>query len=258
MNLLDGQSGIVMGVANKRSIAWNIAQKLDQHGANLMLSYQGERVKSRVESLAEELDNPELVPCDVTEEQEVQALFEEADQTFDKLDFLVHAIAFAKRDELKGDYKDTSRDGYLKAQEISSYSFVDVSKHAGELMNDNEDGGSVVTMTFEGGEQVFPNYNVMGVAKASLESSMRYLANDLGPDDIRVNAVSAGPVRTLSAGGIKGFREILDHYEERAPLKRNIDAEEVANGVLFLLSDLSSGITGEILHVDAGYNVMGM
>jgi enoyl-[acyl-carrier protein] reductase I len=257
MSLLEDKSGIVMGVANKRSIAWGIAQKLDEHGADLLLSYQGERVKDRVENLAGQLDDAVIAPCNVTDDEEVEALFDTADEELDSVDFLVHAIAYAKREDLEGDYKDTSRDGYLTAQEISSYSLVQVSRKVAPLMEETG-GGSIMAMTFEGGEQVFPNYNVMGVAKASLESSMRYLASELGEQQIRVNAVSAGPVRTLSAGGIKGFREILDEYEERAPLGRNIDVSEVADGALFLISDLSSGITGEILHVDAGFNIMGI
>lgn len=257
MSLLDDKSGIVMGVANKRSIAWGISQKLDEHGAQLLLSYQGERVKDRVHNLADDLDDAITAPCDVTNDEEVDALFETAEEELDSVDFVVHAIAFAQREDLEGDYKDTSRDGYLVAQEISSYSLVQVARRAEPLLEKNG-GGSIMAMTFEGGEQVFPNYNVMGVAKASLESSMRYLASELGEKDIRVNAVSAGPVRTLSAGGIKGFRQILDEYEERAPLGRNIDVSEVADGALFLISDLSTGITGEILHVDAGFNIMGI
>lgn len=257
MNDLEGKNGIVTGVANKRSIAWGIAQKLDEQGANLLLSYQGERVRDRVESLAEELDDPALAPCDVTEEDEIEALFETAEEELDSLDFLVHAIAYADREDLQGEYRETSRDGYLLAQEISSYSLVTLSNHAGDLMAETG-GGSIVAMTFDGGEQVFPGYNVMGVAKASLESSMRYLARDLGPDNVRVNAVSAGPVRTLSAAGIRGFKKILDEYERQSPLKRNIEVDEVAGGVQFLVSDLASGITGEILHVDAGFNVMGL
>ncbi len=257
MSLLSDKSGIVMGVANKRSIAWGIAQKLDEHGAQLLLSYQGERVEDRVKNLAEDLDEAVTAPCDVTNDDEVERLFETAEEELDSLDFLVHAIAYAKREDLEGHYKDTSREGYLTAQEISSYSLVQVSREVAPLMEETG-GGSIVTMTFEGGEQVFPNYNVMGVAKASLESSMRYLASELGEQDVRVNAVSAGPVRTLSAGGIKGFRQILDEYEDRAPLGRNIDVSEVADGALFLTSDLSSGVTGEILHVDAGFNIMGI
>jgi len=257
MGLLEGMSGVVMGVANKRSIAWAIARNLNDHGARLLLSYQGERVKDRVQNLSEELDDPVLAPCDVTDDEQVEELFETADDELDSVDFVVHAIAFAERDDLKGDFHETSRDGYLIAQEISSYSFIQVAREAAPHLAES-DLGSIMTMTFDGGNKVFPNYNVMGVAKASLESSLRYLASELGEDGIRVNGVSAGPVRTLSAGGIKGFRDILEEYEERAPLRRNIEVDEVADGALFLISDLASGITGEILHVDAGFNIMGI
>ncbi len=257
MELIDGKSGIVMGVANKRSIAWSIAQKLDEQGGRLLITYQGDRVEDKVRELSEELNDPVLVPCDVTEEEEIDMLFDVAEDELDSLDFLVHAIAYADREDLKGDFKNTSRDGYLLAQEISSYSLTRIASGAESLMKESG-GGSIMTMTFEGGKRVFPNYNVMGVAKASLESSMRYLASELGEDGIRVNAISAGPVRTVSAAGIKGFRSMLEEYEENAPLRRNIEVEEVAKTALFLASDLASGITGEIIHVDAGYNIMGI
>lgn len=256
MGLLDDKSGIVMGVANKRSIAWSIARTLDEHGARIQMSYQ-KRVEERVQKLAEELDHPVTTPCDVTNDDDIVRLFEEAGEELESVDFLVHAIAYAEREDLEGRFIDTERENYLNCQEISSYSLPRVVREAEPLLKEGE-GGNVLAMTFDGGNHVYPNYNVMGVAKAALESSMRYLASELGPDGVRVNAISAGPVKTLSARGIKGFNRMLEEYEENAPLGRNIDVQEVADTASFLLSDLASGITGEIVHVDAGYNIMGL
>lgn len=256
-NLLKGRKMLVLGVANKRSIAWSIAQALSNNGAQLAFTYQGERIKESVEKLADTLPQKSPVyPCDVTKADEVKALFEKIGNDFGALHGLVHCIAFAKKEDLEGRTIDTSRDGYLLAHEVSAYSLLAVTKGAEPLLE--KEGGSVVALTYLGSDKVVRNYNVMGMAKASLESGVRYLATDLGKKNIRVNGVSAGPVNTLAARGISGFTKMLEIHRERAALGRNVEIEEVANTALFLLSPLGSGITGEIIYVDAGYRIMGM
>ncbi|WP_202078712.1 enoyl-ACP reductase FabI [Caldalkalibacillus salinus] len=254
--LLEGKTYVVMGVANKRSIAWAIAQALHRSGARLIFTYQGERLEKNVRDLASTLERDDslLFPCDVTKDEDIQDTFKQIKESVGVIHGLAHCIAFAKTEELEGDFVDTSREGYHLAQDISSYSLVAVSQAAREVMSE---GGSIVTLTYLGGERVVPNYNVMGVAKAALDASVRYLAHDLGKDNIRVNAISAGPIRTLAAKGIKDFNSILKTIEERAPLRRTITQEEVGKSALYLFSDLSSAVTGEILHVDAGYNILG-
>ncbi len=254
--LLHGKSGIVFGVANKRSIAWSISQALAGSGARLAFTYQGEKLESKVRDLVKTLpgESP-LFDCDVTSDEQVAAVFDDLAGRWEGLDFAIHSVAFAQREDLEGRFVDTSRDGYLLAQEISSYSLTAISRHAAPLM---KNGGSIVTLSYLGGERVVQGYNVMGVAKAALESSVRYLASDLGPQGIRVNAISAGPINTLAARGISGFTQILGVVAERAPLRRNIEPDEVASTALFLVSHLASGITGEVIHVDAGYHVMGL
>ena len=254
--LLAGKKGVICGVANKRSIAWAIAQRAAAEGAELAFTYQGDKIKGKVESLAKSLaDDPLLVPLDVTSDEEVTQLGERLRERFGTIDFLVHSIAFADKADLEGRFVDTSRDGYRLAQEISSYSLTALARTVAPLM---ETGGSIITMTYLGGERAVKNYNVMGVAKAALESSVRYLAADLGERQIRVNAISAGPVNTLAARGISGFTDILDVVAEKAPLKRNVEPQEVAGAAVFFLSSLSSGVTGEVLYVDCGYNILGL
>ncbi|HEY6330361.1 MAG TPA: enoyl-ACP reductase [Blastocatellia bacterium] len=253
--LLDGKRGIVFGVANKRSLAWAIARRTVEEGASLALTYQGERIEENVRELAQTLNDPLIIPCDVTKGDEMEAAFSEVKEKMGGLDFLVHAVAFARREELDGEFINTSREGYLIAQEISSYSLTAMARFAAPLM---ENGGSILALTYLGGERVIPHYNVMGVAKAALDMSVRYLAADLGPKAIRVNAISAGPIKTLSFAGIKGSSKILEHVRERAPLRRNVEQTEVADAALFLLSNMSRGITGETLHVDSGYHIIGM
>jgi enoyl-[acyl-carrier protein] reductase I len=254
--MLQNKKGIIFGVANKRSIAWATAQALHGAGARLAFAYQGERLKENVEGLtrAEMPDSP-LFSCDVTKQDEVDATFKQIAADFGRLDFLVHSIAFAPREALEGDYLKTDRGAFLTALEISAFSLTQLARAAAPLMTD---GGSIVTMTFHGADKVYQGYNVMGVAKAALESSVRYLAADLGPNNIRVNAISAGPIQTLSARGVAGLSTMLKHHAERAPLKRNVEVHEVGNTALFLCSSLSSGITGETIFVDCGYNVMGL
>lgn len=254
--MLENKQGIIFGVANKRSIAWATAQALHEAGARLAFAYQGERLKENVESLARaEMPDSPLYSCDVTNQQEVDATFAQLKQDFGRLDFLVHSIAFAPREALEGEYMKVERDAFLTALEISAYSLTQLARAAAPLMTG---GGSIVTMTFHGAEKVYQGYNVMGVAKAALESSVRYLASDLGPQNIRVNAISAGPIQTLSARGVAGLSTMLKHHAERAPMKRNVEVREVGNTALFLCSSLSSGITGETIFVDCGYNVMGL
>lgn len=254
--LLDGKKGVVFGIANKRSLAWVIARRAVEEGASLALTYQGERIEENVRELAESLNDPLIMPCDVTRDNEIEAVFAEIKEKMGGLDFLVHAVAAARREELDGEFVNTSRDGYLFAQEVSAYSLTAMARYAAPLMSGR--AASIVALTYLGGERVIPHYNVMGVAKAALDMSVRYLAADLGPQAIRVNGLSAGPIKTLSSAGIRGFSKILDHMKERAPLRRNVDQAEVADAALFLLSNMSRGVTGEILHVDSGYHVMGM
>ncbi len=254
--MLKDKFGIVFGVANKRSIAWATAQVLHEAGARLAFTYQGERLKENVESLTNEsMPGALLLPCDVTKQNEVDETFRRVGEEFGRLDFLIHSIAFAPREALGGEYLDTARDAFVTALEISAYSLVQLSRSAVPLM---KDGGSIVCMSYYGAEKVVAGYNVMGVAKAALEATTRYLANDLGPRNIRVNAISAGPIQTLSARGVSDFSTMLKHHAERAPLRRNVDAREVGNTALFLCSSLSSAITGERIYVDCGYNIMGI
>ena len=254
--MLQNKRGIIFGVANKRSIAWATAQALHEAGARLAFTYQGDRLKDNVAGLtkAEMPDSP-LLPCDVTKQEEVEETFARLGAEFGKLDFLIHSIAFAPREALEGEYLKTDREAFLTALEISAYSLTQLARGAAPLMNE---GGSIVTMSFHGAEKVYQGYNVMGVAKAALESSVRYLAADLGPRNIRVNAISAGPIQTLSARGVSGLSTMLKHHAERAPLHRNVEPREVGNTALFLCSPLSSGITGETIYVDCGYNIMGL
>jgi enoyl-[acyl-carrier protein] reductase I len=244
-----------MGVANDRSIAWGIASAVSAQGAELAFTYQGEALAKRVRPLAASVDSDIVLPCDVTDDDSIDAVFEEIGKRWGKLDFLVHAIAYSDKEELKGKYVDTSRGNFVQSLDISCYSFTAVAQRAVPLMTD---GGSLLTLTYYGAERVMPHYNVMGVAKAALEASVRYLAADLGEQNIRVNAISAGPIKTLAASGIGDFRYILKWNEYNSPLHRNVDTQQVGGSALYLLSDLSSGVTGEIHHVDSGYHVVGM
>ncbi len=253
--LMAGKRGLVMGVANDRSIAWGIAKALADQGAEIAFTYQGEPLLKRVKPLAESVNSPIVMPADVTDEASLDEVFSAIEREWGSMDFLVHAVAFADRNDLKGRYSDTSRQGFLMAMEISCYSFTDLARRAAALM---PNGGSLLTMTYAGAERVMPHYNVMGVAKAALEASVKYLAADLGGQGIRVNAVSAGPLKTLAASGIGDFRYILKWNELNAPLRRNITLEQVGSAGLYLLSDLGGGVTGEVHHVDAGYHVVGM
>jgi enoyl-[acyl-carrier protein] reductase I len=254
--LLEGKTGVVFGVANKRSLAWAIARRAAEAGARIAITYQGERLEENARELAQQLTDPLVLPCDVTKDEDIAAVFAKLKDEVGGLDFVVHGIAFALREELDGDYINTSREGYRLAQDISVYSLTAIAQQAAPLMEGRN--GSIVTLTYLGGERVIPGYNVMGIAKAALDMSVKYLAENLGPRGIRVNGISAGPVKTLASAGIGGFSKILEHMRNRAPLRRNIDQAEVADAALFLLSNMSRGITGEILHVDSGYNIMGM
>jgi enoyl-[acyl-carrier protein] reductase I len=254
--LLEGKQGLILGIANKRSLAWGIAQAVDREGARLAVTYQGERLEENVRELAEGLANPLILPCDVTKDEDLDALAESIKKEFGGLDFVVHAVAYALREELDGEFVNTSREGYRIAQDISSYSLTAVARRTVPLMEGR--GGSIVTLSYLGGERVVPHYNVMGVAKAALEMSVRYLAADLGPRGIRVNAVSAGPVKTLAASGVHGLSKMLEHHRTYAPLRKNTEQEEVGDCALFLVSNLSRGLTGEVLHVDGGFHVLGM
>ena len=253
---LNGTCGLITGIANKRSIAWAIAKAMARDGARLALTYQGERLLENVQELAAELDSPLLLPCDVTSDAQIAEVFQAIEREFGGLDFLLHGTAFAPREELARPFSETSREGFRIALDVSAYSLVALSRGAAPLMA-ARGGGSIVTLTYLGSERVFTNYNVMGVAKAALEASVRYLADGLGPQNIRVNAISAGPIKTLAASGISGFGGILQVYRERSPLRRNTELEEVGETGRFLLGPESSGITGEILMVDSGYHVMG-
>ena len=254
-NLLKGKRGLVMGVANNRSIAWGIAKAAADAGAELAFTYQGDALKKRVEPLAKELGGHVVGHCDVTDSASIDAVFAEVEKLWGKLDFVVHCIAFSDKDELTGRYVETTEANFTKSLLISCYSFTAVTQRAEKLMTD---GGSMLTLTYYGAEKWMPHYNVMGVAKAALESSVQYLAADLGPSKIRVNAISAGPIKTLAASGIGDFRYILRWNEYNSPLRRTVTIEEVGETAVFLVSDMSRGITGEILHVDAGYHVVGM
>ncbi len=251
---LQGRTVAVFGVANKRSIAWAIAQQMQQAGAQLAITYQNERLKQEADDLIAALPNAKAFQCDVSRDEEITQLFEQLKSSYGKLDALVHSVAFAPAEELKGEFVDTSREGFRIAHDISVYSLVALARAARPLMTD---GGSIMTMTYYGAEKVVPKYNVMGVAKAALEASVRYLAYDLGKNKIRVNAISAGPIKTLAARGISGFGEMLKTQAERAPLQRNVEVKEVAETAVFLASDAGSGITGETIYVDCGYNIMG-
>ena len=253
--LMAGKRGLIMGVANDRSIAWGIARMAAEHGAELAFTFQGEALEKRVRPLAESVGGSMVLPCDVTDEASMDAVFAQIEKTWGKLDFIVHAIAYSDKDELKGKYVDTSRTNFQRSLDISCFSFTDVCKRASAIM---PNGGSLLTLTYSGAERVMPHYNVMGVAKAALEASVRYLAVDLGGAGIRVNAISAGPIKTLAASGIGDFRYILKWNELNAPLKRNVTIDQVGGAGLYLLSDLSAGVTGETHHVDSGYNVVGM
>jgi enoyl-[acyl-carrier protein] reductase I len=253
--LMAGKRGLIMGVANDRSIAWGIARAVAAEGAELAFTYQGEALEKRVRPLAASIGCDFVVPCDVTDEASMDATFGALTERWGALDFVVHAIAYSDKDELKGQYVDTSRGNFLRSLDISCFSFTDVCRRAAPLM---PNGGSLVTLTYYGAERVMPHYNVMGVAKAALEASVRYLAVDLGGRGIRVNAISAGPIKTLAASGIGDFRYILKWNELNAPLKRNVTIDQVGGAGLYLLSDLGAGVTGEIHHVDSGYNVVGM
>jgi enoyl-[acyl-carrier protein] reductase I len=253
--LLEGKRGLILGVANKRSIAWGIAQSVSREGARLALTYQGERLKENVEELAATLKDPVILPCDVAKDEDLQALAQSVQKELGGLDFVVHAVAFALREELDGEFLNTSREGYRIAQDVSSYSLTALAKATAPLM---ANGGSIVTLTYLGGERVVPHYNVMGVAKAALEMSVRYLASDLGPKGIRVNALSAGPIKTLAASGVHGLSKMLEYHRTHAPLRKNTEQEEVGDAALFLVSALGRGVTGEVIHVDGGFHVMGM
>ncbi|UCC50096.1 MAG: enoyl-ACP reductase [Anaerolineaceae bacterium] len=255
MRLLEGKKALIFGVANKRSIAWAIAQSLHEQGAEIGLSYGIPQLEKRVFPLANQLGVDFVEKCDVTSDDEIAALFDKVAEHFGQIDILVHSVAYAPSEELEGQFVDTTREGFRVAMDVSVYSLVALTRAAIPLMSE---GGSIVCMTYYGAEKVVPHYNVMGVAKAALEASMRYLAAELGRQSIRVNAISAGPIKTLSAAGIAGFRKMLGYVGERAPLRRNVVQSEVGQTALWLCSDLSSGVTGEVIYVDAGYNILGM
>ena len=254
MGLVSGKKGLIVGVANDHSIAWGIAKALHSEGAELGFSYLGESLERRVRPLAESLGSSFLVPCDVTSDEQIAAMMEEVRQRWGQLDILIHGAAFANREELSGPYLKTSRAGFLLTLDISTYSLTALIKAAEEILTPT---ASILTLTYHGSTQVFPNYNVMGVAKAALEASVRYLAADLGPRGIRVNAISAGPIRTLSASGISGFRTMHSQFRDVAPLRRNVTIEDVGKAALWLCSDLASGVTGQVVYVDAGGSIMG-
>ena len=253
--LMTGKRGLIMGVANDRSIAWGIARVLRKHGAELAFTYQGEALAKRVKPLAESVNSSMVFPCDVTDDESIDRVFASIGRSWDGLDFLVHAIAYSDREELKGQFLNTSRDNFVRSLDISCYSFTAVAQRAVPMMRN---GGSLLTLTYYGAERVMPHYNVMGVAKAALEASVRYLASDLGEHSVRVNALSAGPIKTLAASGIGDFRYILKWNEFNSPLRRNVSLDQVGNAALYLLSDLSAAVTGEVHHVDSGYHTVGM
>ncbi len=255
MGILEGQNALVFGLANDRSIAWGISQALKREGANLGFSYVGPAIEKRMRPLAESLDAKLISECDVTSDEQIDAFFAQAKEIFGKVDILIHSVAFAKQEDLKGRFVDTSRDGFLLAHNVSAYSLIGLARAARPLMTD---GGAMLTLTYYGAEKAVAQYNVMGVAKASLEATVRYLANDLGPEGIRVNAISAGPIRTLAASGIGGFRNYLKTFASVAPMRRNVTIEDVGNTAAFLCSPNASAITGEVVYVDSGFNIVGM
>ncbi|HEX8263658.1 MAG TPA: enoyl-ACP reductase FabI [Allosphingosinicella sp.] len=253
--LMDGKRGLIMGLANDKSLAWGISKRLAEQGAQLAFSYQGEALQKRVGPLAAEVGSDFMIECDVADMADLDRLFETLKARWETIDFVVHAIGFSDKNELRGKYVDTSLDNFLMSMNISAYSFTAVARRARDMM---PNGGALLTLSYYGAEKVIPHYNVMGLAKAALETSVKYLAMDLGPENIRVNAISAGPIKTLAASGIGDFRYILKWNEYNSPLRRNVTIEDVGGAGLYLLSDLASGVTGEIHHVDAGYNVVGM
>jgi enoyl-[acyl-carrier protein] reductase I len=257
MPSLSGKTGLIVGVANKRSISWAIAQAAAREGARLTLTYQGERLEENVRDLAADLTDPLILPLDVTDDAQIDAVFQEIDRTFGGIDFVVHGAAFASRDDLVNPFVQTSREGFKLAMDVSAYSLIALARRALPLM-EKRGGGSIVTLTYLGSERVFETYRVMGVAKAALEATVRYLAADLGPKNVRVNAISAGPIKTLAAAGIPGFSTILQIYRDRAPLHRTVETSEVADAAVFLLSDASRAVTAEVLMVDAGFHATGM
>ena len=257
MGFLQGKKALLVGVASNRSIAWGIAQAMRREGADLAFTFQNDKLQSRVEKLAAELDSDITIPCDVAQDEDIDGVFAHLDDYWDHLDIIVHSVAYAPREELEGPYLDcVTREGFRLAHEISAYSFAALAKAGCNMMEGRN--GALLTLSYLGAERAIPNYNVMGPAKASLEANVRYMAANLGPDGIRVNGISAGPIRTLAASGISNFRKFLDYAEQNSPLRRNVTIEEVGNAAAFLCSDLASGITGEIMYVDAGYNIQGM
>ncbi len=257
MGFLQGKRALIVGLASNRSIAWGIAQAMHREGAELAFTYQNEKLEGRVAKMAAELDSEIIVPCDVSSDEEIATVFDKLDNFWDGLDIIVHSVAFAPRNELEGDYLDSvTRDGFRMAHEISSYSFAAIAKAGRNMMEGRN--GALLTLSYLGAERAMPNYNVMGLAKASLEANVRYMAQSLGPDGIRVNAISAGPIKTLAAAGISNFRKMLEEVEKTAPLRSNVTIEQVGNAAAFLCSDLASGITGELTYVDSGYNMIGM
>jgi len=256
MGLLEGKRALILGVANEKSIAWSIAQAFKREGAEIALTYAGEAFAKRIQPLAESIDANIIIPCDVRSDEEITTAFAELARQWDSLDILVHSIAFANKDELKGSFLDTTREGFAVAMDISAYSFIACMRAAKPLMKNAN--ANALTLSYYGGQKVFPNYNVMGVAKAALEMSVRYLAEAVGPDGIRVNAISAGPIKTLAAAGVGGFNQIAGVVQSKAPLRKNITQEDVANSALYLCSNLANGVTGEIHFVDSGYNIIGL
>jgi enoyl-[acyl-carrier protein] reductase I len=252
--LLEGKKGLIIGVANKHSIAWAIAQSAGREGAKLTFNYQNDRLRENVEELVRTMSGAKAFPCDVSDDGQIESLMKQVEGELGQLDFLVHSVAFAPREELTGEFLNTSRKGFAAALDVSAYSLVAVSRAAAPLMRE---GGSIVTLTYLGAERVVPHYNVMGVAKAALEATVRYLAHDLGPKNIRVNAISAGPIRTLAARGVAGISKMVDHHKETAPLRRATEQSEVGDTALFLISPLGRGITGEVIYVDGGYHILG-
>lgn len=258
MGFLSGKRALIFGVASNRSIAWGIAQAMKREGAELAFTYQNERLRERVEKFAGELDSDIVIPCNVEDDNEIEAVFEKLDDYWDSFDIIIHSIAYAPKEMLEGDYLDNlTRDGFSMAHDISSYSLAAIAK-AGRHMMQNREDASIITLSYLGAVRTFPGYNVMGLAKASLEANVRYLAHNLGPEGIRVNAISAGPIKTLAAAGIGGFKKIFEHVENNAPLRRNVTIEEVGDAGAFLASKLAHGITGEVLYVDSGYHIVGM